>query len=512
MFSATLRVGASVSSCVIVTMPRSSASFDEPSTRSTPSTSMRPASGASAPEATRASVDFPEPFPPVRACTTPAWSVRSTSSRASTPGKRLVIPVETQQGWIAAARQRGSRSIGSGAPAAAAEIATSTEKSWPPWPASRSSVNVSRASSPARRGTPSSRAYAVEHVHVLDHQLDGEVGVDASREHGARQPVAQDPARAAAAGDRLAHLVEVGAGLGGEREAFGDPDRGHRAHQVVRELRDLAVSDRPDVHGAPERLEQRQAARVRRIRASGHDRQVALARRDRAAADRRVEHVDAARREPSCQILRRGRLHRAEQQQRGAVAQPRLEPALAAERRLDLRRVGKHHEHDVAPVREVARRVGRGDADARRGRPRARHGGRRRRRRGPRSRAARRSPHPARRRPALRTLDGGQRDPTPSSRRAEPAPRSPLRTANAPLASTSSTKPRGTTIVVLASSTIAGPASRRGDRQLPAVPDRRRLERALDRIPHRPLAAPRVSPGVVRAAGDLRLLRSPHAR
>ena len=104
MFSATLSVGASVSSWLIVTMPSSSASFGEPIARSTPSTSMRPASGASAPEATRASVDLPEPFSPVSACTTPAWSVRSTPSRATTPGKRLVIPVRRSSGG--AARQR----------------------------------------------------------------------------------------------------------------------------------------------------------------------------------------------------------------------------------------------------------------------------------------------------------------------------------------------------------------------------------------------------------------------
>ena len=251
-------------------------------------------------------------------------------------------------------------------------------------------------------------------------------------EDGARQPVAQDPARAAAAGDRLAHLVEVGAGLRGEREALGDPDRDHGAHQVVRELRDLAVPDRPDMHRAPERLEHRQAACVRRIRASGHDRQGAGARRDGAAADGRVEDVDAARGEPACQVLRRGRLDRADEQQRGAVAQPCLEPGLAAERRLDLRCVGKHHEHDVAAVREVARRVGRADADF----------GERgdalgievvggdlealgREPRGDRAPQRADAQHSA-------ALDGGHRNPAPSSGRADSAPRSPLWIANPP--------------------------------------------------------------------------------
>ena len=98
MFSATLSVGASSGSWLTITMPRSSASFGDPIVRSSPSISMRPASGASAPDAIRASVDLPEPFSPVSACTTPASSARSTPSRATTPGNRFVIPVSRSSG------------------------------------------------------------------------------------------------------------------------------------------------------------------------------------------------------------------------------------------------------------------------------------------------------------------------------------------------------------------------------------------------------------------------------
>ena len=115
-FSATLRVGASASSWLIVTMPSASACFGEPIVRSTPSTSIRPASGASAPDAMRASVDLPEPFSPVSAWTTPARSERSTSRRATTPGKRFVIPVRRRSGGPAPASMRrhypGRRALG----------------------------------------------------------------------------------------------------------------------------------------------------------------------------------------------------------------------------------------------------------------------------------------------------------------------------------------------------------------------------------------------------------------
>ena len=431
MFSATLSVGASVSSWVIVTMPRSSAAFGEASSRSTPSTSMRPASGASAPEAIRASVDFPEPFSPVSACTAPRVERQVHVLQGDDAREALGDPGEAQQ----RGRAVGSRCVevdgkryaglGRGDGDQYGEVV-------------RAVTGVAQLGERLARelgrvqGDTELTGVAVEHLHVLDHQLHGEVGIDPPRQDRSRQPVAQDPARAAATRDRLAYLVEVRAGLRGEGQTLGDPERVHRAHQIVRELCDLAVPDRPDVHRPPERLQNRQTARIGRIRASGHDRQGTGARSGRTAADRRVEDVDAARREPSCELLRGRGLHRADEQQRGAVVQACCEAVLARERRLDLRRVGKHHEHDVAAIREVTRRAGRGHADL-----------------GERGHALGikvvrgdvealgRQPcgdqEPQRTDAQYPAAPGdGHRSPTPSSRRADSAPRSPLWTTNPP--------------------------------------------------------------------------------
>ena len=38
-------------------------------------------------------VDLPDPFWPTRACTSPAATSMSTASRASVPGKALVMPL-----------------------------------------------------------------------------------------------------------------------------------------------------------------------------------------------------------------------------------------------------------------------------------------------------------------------------------------------------------------------------------------------------------------------------------
>src|SRR5687767_2182429 len=47
------------------------------------------------------SVDFPAPFSPSSACTSPRWRSKSTWSLASTPGKRLVIPRSSRMGTAA---------------------------------------------------------------------------------------------------------------------------------------------------------------------------------------------------------------------------------------------------------------------------------------------------------------------------------------------------------------------------------------------------------------------------
>src|SRR6266568_2224344 len=46
----------------------------------------------------RIRVDLPAPFSPISACTSPGRSSRETSSFATTPGKRFVMPSSTTKG------------------------------------------------------------------------------------------------------------------------------------------------------------------------------------------------------------------------------------------------------------------------------------------------------------------------------------------------------------------------------------------------------------------------------
>jgi Ca2+-binding RTX toxin-like protein len=62
------------------------------------SNSTTPPSLGYAPLSTLISVDLPARFSPSRACTSPAWRVRSTSSRAVTPGNRLHRPRASSRG------------------------------------------------------------------------------------------------------------------------------------------------------------------------------------------------------------------------------------------------------------------------------------------------------------------------------------------------------------------------------------------------------------------------------
>src|SRR5215218_4730512 len=63
-----------------------------------PSTSMVPSSGRCTPYRIFISVDLPAPFSPTSACTVPRRTVMLTSWLATTPGKRLVIPLSRTAG------------------------------------------------------------------------------------------------------------------------------------------------------------------------------------------------------------------------------------------------------------------------------------------------------------------------------------------------------------------------------------------------------------------------------
>ena len=102
-------------------------------------------------------------------------------------------------------------------------------------------------------------------------------------------------------------------------------------------------------------------ARERGGRRADHDRQRPGLGRDRAAADRRVEHVHAERGEPLRQRPRRRRVDRARDEHGLARPQPGLQAVVAVERAEDVRRVGQREQHDVGALRELARAAGGAD-------------------------------------------------------------------------------------------------------------------------------------------------------
>ncbi len=87
IFSATLRSGAIINSWKIVTMPCCRASRGLSNTVGRPSISIEPLSGFTSPERMRMSVDFPAPFSPTSAWTSPRRRSSETPCSARTPGK-----------------------------------------------------------------------------------------------------------------------------------------------------------------------------------------------------------------------------------------------------------------------------------------------------------------------------------------------------------------------------------------------------------------------------------------
>src|SRR5439155_16376834 len=63
-----------------------------------PSTRISPASGRSIPERMLIRVDLPAPFSPSRQCTSPCRAASETSSFATTPGNRFVMPSSSTAG------------------------------------------------------------------------------------------------------------------------------------------------------------------------------------------------------------------------------------------------------------------------------------------------------------------------------------------------------------------------------------------------------------------------------
>src|SRR5688572_5744294 len=89
-FWATLRSGIRLISWYMVLIPAACDSRGSAKETSSPLKRTWPSSGVYTPVITLIRVDFPAPFSPTRACTSPGRSSKETSSRASTPGNRFV--------------------------------------------------------------------------------------------------------------------------------------------------------------------------------------------------------------------------------------------------------------------------------------------------------------------------------------------------------------------------------------------------------------------------------------
>src|SRR5919204_1974397 len=92
MFSATEKGATSRKCWCTIAMPASSASRGEWNSTGSPKSTISPSSGRYRPVRMFESVVLPAPFPPSRACPSPAAASKSTRSFATTPGNRFVIP------------------------------------------------------------------------------------------------------------------------------------------------------------------------------------------------------------------------------------------------------------------------------------------------------------------------------------------------------------------------------------------------------------------------------------
>ncbi len=85
MFSATVMSGSRAGCWWTIAIPSSCATAGTRPSSVRPSNTIAPPSGAVAPDATFISVDFPAPFSPSSACTSPGSTSNETSVSAATP-------------------------------------------------------------------------------------------------------------------------------------------------------------------------------------------------------------------------------------------------------------------------------------------------------------------------------------------------------------------------------------------------------------------------------------------
>src|SRR5215211_459668 len=108
MFSATVMSGISAGCWCTIAIPRSWASAGVRLSKSSLASTIVPLSGAIAPDATFINVDFPAPFSPSSACTSPGRTSNETSVSAAIAPKCFVMPSIDNVGGRSARSSGGS--------------------------------------------------------------------------------------------------------------------------------------------------------------------------------------------------------------------------------------------------------------------------------------------------------------------------------------------------------------------------------------------------------------------
>jgi len=174
--------------------------------------------------------------------------------------------------------------------------------------------------------------------------------------------VVERPAARSAAADGLDHRLRIGAGLPGEHQRLADRLVRAGDDDLVARLGHLAGPAGPAVgHRRAHHLEQIAVGFEDVLVAADHDRERPVDGALLAAADRRVEHVDARVGEFSGDLLGDGGRDGRVVDQGHPLAQPvdhGVVLVLAAEyHRPDVRRVGETREHDVCTLGDARGRL-----------------------------------------------------------------------------------------------------------------------------------------------------------
>ena len=146
-----------------------------------------------------------------------------------------------------------------------------------------------------RHRHPERRCLVEAHAHVLESEAGRKAEIEAARQHVFRELVGGGRVAPARDVDDVEHQLRIEAGLDAEDERLGRDRNGRLRHQVVGELERLPKPGfLADVEHPAEQLEQGLDRFERRARTRRHDREFPGARTGDAAADRRIERLDAA--------------------------------------------------------------------------------------------------------------------------------------------------------------------------------------------------------------------------